>query len=70
MEGLLRRARLQPDLEQITLAVTDRQAAARTLYLQLGFQIYGPRGASPKGRKSLRRRGAHDPEGSENLDLD
>ena len=33
MEELLRRARLQPDLEQITLAVTEQQAAARALYL-------------------------------------
>jgi ribosomal protein S18 acetylase RimI-like enzyme len=41
MEELLRRACLQPDLERITLAVTEQQAAARTLYLQLGFQIYG-----------------------------
>ena len=41
MEALLCRARLQPDLEQITLAVTGQQAAARTLYLHLGFQIYG-----------------------------
>lgn len=41
MEELLRRARLQPDLEQITLAVTEQQAAARALYLHLGFQIYG-----------------------------
>jgi hypothetical protein len=41
MEELLRRARMQPDLEQITLAVARGQAAARKLYLQLGFQIYG-----------------------------
>jgi ribosomal protein S18 acetylase RimI-like enzyme len=41
MLELLRRARLQPGLEQVTLAVAVGQAAARTLYLQLGFQIYG-----------------------------
>jgi len=41
MEELLRRARLQPDLEQVTLAVGTDQAAARKLYLELGFQIYG-----------------------------
>jgi ribosomal protein S18 acetylase RimI-like enzyme len=41
MEELLRRARLQPDLEQLTLAVGSCQAAARKLYLELGFQIYG-----------------------------
>jgi GNAT superfamily N-acetyltransferase len=38
---LLRRARLQPDLERIALAVTEQQAAARTPYLQLGFQLHG-----------------------------
>ena len=41
MEELLKRARTQPDLEQVTLAVASPQAAARELYLQLGFQIYG-----------------------------
>jgi ribosomal protein S18 acetylase RimI-like enzyme len=41
MVEILRRARLQPGLEQVILAVADGQAAARTLYLQLGFQIYG-----------------------------
>ena len=41
MEELLRRARSQSDLEQVTLAVASPQAAARKLYLQLGFQIYG-----------------------------
>jgi ribosomal protein S18 acetylase RimI-like enzyme len=41
MVEILRRARLQSGLEQVTLAVADGQAAARTLYLQLGFQIYG-----------------------------
>jgi GNAT superfamily N-acetyltransferase len=41
MEELLRRARLQLQLEQINLAVADGQATARKLYLQLGFEIYG-----------------------------
>jgi GNAT superfamily N-acetyltransferase len=41
MEELVRRARVQPDLEQINLAVADGQAAARKLYLQLGFKTYG-----------------------------
>jgi ribosomal protein S18 acetylase RimI-like enzyme len=41
MEELVRRARLQPALEQINLAVADGQAPARKLYLQLGFEIYG-----------------------------
>jgi RimJ/RimL family protein N-acetyltransferase len=41
MEELLRLARLQPGLEQVTLAVGSGQAAARKLYLELGFQVYG-----------------------------
>jgi GNAT superfamily N-acetyltransferase len=41
MEEILRRAHQQSDLEQVTLAVASGQAAARNLYLQLGFQIYG-----------------------------
>jgi ribosomal protein S18 acetylase RimI-like enzyme len=41
MEELLRRARSQPGLEQLTLSVTSAQAAARTLYLDLGFTAYG-----------------------------
>jgi ribosomal protein S18 acetylase RimI-like enzyme len=41
MDELLRRARTQPDLEQITLSVTSTQTAARALYLDLGFTIYG-----------------------------
>ena len=41
MEELPRRARTQPDLEPITLAVASGQTAARNLYLQLDFQIYG-----------------------------
>jgi ribosomal protein S18 acetylase RimI-like enzyme len=41
MEEVLRRVRPQPQLEQITLAVASGQPAARKLYLQLGFQIYG-----------------------------
>ncbi len=41
MLELLRRARLQPNLEQLTLSVVSGQAAAMNLYLHLGFQIYG-----------------------------
>jgi ribosomal protein S18 acetylase RimI-like enzyme len=41
MEELLRRARSQSGLEQVMLAVASEQAAARKLYLQLGFQVYG-----------------------------
>jgi ribosomal protein S18 acetylase RimI-like enzyme len=41
MEDLLLRARSQPELEQVTLAVTSEQGAARTLYSRLGFQVYG-----------------------------
>ncbi|HSY99896.1 MAG TPA: GNAT family N-acetyltransferase [Terriglobales bacterium] len=41
MEEILRRAQQRSDLEQVTLAVASGQAAARKLYLQLGFQIYG-----------------------------
>ena len=41
MKELLRRAQSQPGLEQVTLAVASPQTAARGLYLQLGFQIYG-----------------------------
>lgn len=41
MEELLLRARLLPGLEQVTLAVGSGQAAARKLYLELGFQVYG-----------------------------
>src|SRR5260370_29385200 len=37
---LLRRARSQPGLEQITLAVATQQAAARQLYRSLGFEIF------------------------------
>ena len=41
MEELLRRARSQSGLEQVTLAVASGQVAAKKLYLQLGFQVYG-----------------------------
>ncbi|MGA2360300.1 MAG: GNAT family N-acetyltransferase [Terriglobales bacterium] len=41
MLELLRRARSQPELERVTLAVAEGQTAARNLYLQLGFKIYG-----------------------------
>jgi RimJ/RimL family protein N-acetyltransferase len=41
MEEILRRAQLQSELEQVTLAVASGQTASRKLYLELGFQIYG-----------------------------
>ena len=41
MQEVLRRVRSQPEVEQITLAVASGQAAARKLYLDLGFEIYG-----------------------------
>jgi ribosomal protein S18 acetylase RimI-like enzyme len=41
MEEVLQRVRSQPELEQVTLAVASGQLAARRLYLQLGFQVYG-----------------------------
>jgi ribosomal protein S18 acetylase RimI-like enzyme len=41
MVELLRKARTVPGLDQVVLAVTSTQAAARALYLDLGFQIYG-----------------------------
>ena len=41
LEELLKRARAQAGLEQITLIVATRQVAARQLYAKLGFQPYG-----------------------------
>jgi RimJ/RimL family protein N-acetyltransferase len=41
MEEILRRAQSQPELKQVTLAVGSGQAAARKIYSQLGFEIYG-----------------------------
>ena len=41
MEGALRRARDMPGLEQVNLAVVSGNAAARRLYLSLGFEPYG-----------------------------
>jgi GNAT superfamily N-acetyltransferase len=41
MEEVLRKVRSQSGLERVTLAVASGQAAARKLYLQLGFKIYG-----------------------------
>src|SRR5882724_6484106 len=40
MQEVIRRARLMPGLEQITLVVSTH-IAARQLYLSLGFQSYG-----------------------------
>ena len=41
MDELLKRARTQAGLERITLIVASGQAAARELYLRLGFESYG-----------------------------
>ena len=41
LSELLRRACLQPGLEQIQLTVGVEQAAARRLYASLGFEVYG-----------------------------
>jgi ribosomal protein S18 acetylase RimI-like enzyme len=41
MEEALRRARLDPSLEQVMLAVSIRQEAARHLYSSLGFKVFG-----------------------------
>jgi ribosomal protein S18 acetylase RimI-like enzyme len=38
---LIRRARAQPGLEQITLSVGVQENPARRLYASLGFEIYG-----------------------------
>ena len=40
-QELLRQARAQPGLEQINIAVSSGNAAARGLYSSLGFQLYG-----------------------------
>ncbi len=60
MEELLRRARTQPELEQLTLSVTSAQAAARALP-RPGLHSLRPRAPSNKSRRSLRRRRPHDP---------
>ena len=46
------KARTQPGLEQITLAVVTTNEAARQLYLSLGFVVYGvePRALKVDGR--------------------
>jgi ribosomal protein S18 acetylase RimI-like enzyme len=41
MQELISRARQQPGLEQLTLAVAVGTDAARALYLSFGFVIYG-----------------------------
>ncbi len=38
---LIARARALPGLEQINLAVVTTNAAARNLYLALGFEVFG-----------------------------
>lgn len=41
MEVLIERARGLPGLEQLTLAVSTHQEAARSLYRSLGFEVWG-----------------------------
>jgi RimJ/RimL family protein N-acetyltransferase len=41
LSEVLQRARSQPGLEQIILTVGQSQAAAKRLYLSLGFEVFG-----------------------------
>jgi ribosomal protein S18 acetylase RimI-like enzyme len=41
LTDVLQRARSQPGLEQIILTVGQSQAAAKRLYLSLGFEVFG-----------------------------
>jgi RimJ/RimL family protein N-acetyltransferase len=41
LSEVLQRARSQPGLEQIVLTVGQSQAAAKRLYLSLGFEVFG-----------------------------
>jgi ribosomal protein S18 acetylase RimI-like enzyme len=41
LADLLERAKRDPSLEQILLAVAASQVAAKQLYTELGFQVYG-----------------------------
>ena len=41
LSEVLQRARSQPGLEQIMLTVGQSQAAAKRLYLSLGFEVFG-----------------------------
>ena len=41
LQEIVRRAGMSPGIEQITLTVAATQAAARELYLSLGFTTYG-----------------------------
>jgi len=41
MQALIARARTLDALEQLTLAVVTSNAAARALYISLGFEVYG-----------------------------
>lgn len=40
LSELIRRARTQPGLEQITLTVGQHQTVAKRLYASLGFQVF------------------------------
>jgi len=53
MEELLKRARAQHEVEQITLTVATGQTAARRLYARMGFESYGIE------RDSLKHEGAY-----------
>ncbi len=41
MQEALRRAKAMPGLEQVNLAVVQGNDVARSLYLSLGFEVYG-----------------------------
>jgi ribosomal protein S18 acetylase RimI-like enzyme len=41
IEEIIRRAKALPGMEQLTLAVTTHNTAARNLYVALGFERYG-----------------------------
>ena len=41
LSEIVRRARAQPELEQILLSVATTQDSARQLYASLGFEVYG-----------------------------
>jgi ribosomal protein S18 acetylase RimI-like enzyme len=48
IDGLVNKARRDPSLEQILLAVGTEQTAAKRLYREFGFEIYG---TEPNGLK-------------------
>jgi len=46
--ALLEKIKTLPDLEQVSLTVSSRQVAAKTLYRSLGFELSGIEPASLK----------------------